>query len=625
MRKHESCKNTRSTPEELATSQAGFCSLPMPIPHFLRCALLLPLLATAFASHASQSALWKAHQSDTVEWRHWRAELLENAKTEDKPLFFFVAHYGNSLARAMLTETFQNKTIAATLNESTLPVLVDINEQAELAAFLRSLASQRFDAGELPICIWTDSELTPLNGGGYFPPTDDWGGQGFLSLARNVDDQWRNTREDFLIAAKSGPLTTPVRKAHSLSGLAATPDHFPLEALQATDAPTLPALALYNYASALDFLPNEKRVELCSVIDETLLHITSGAGFDSVSGGFFSGSNDAGWRLPLFQKSTSEQALMILALSKLSECNPKTEYIDLIKLTAHFIESELNNDQGNSIQYLDSFAPGESLDTTEGSYYLVSGDGVTSLSPESIKTWGLDENGNLTDDIDILGLYKDLNVPYTHSRAALSTKSSQLRKELQELRQNKPRPLSDNTGYTATNALIIEAFIAASKATDQKSYLDEAEKRFNRLLATNFDRNSSTLYNSDSRSLPANSLDYSYLISASLKLQNATEKKKYRKTAKSILKAWKEDDRFPAPNLLNRPSGNDGIWFASYADGAIPSAASVQIRNLITLEGSDSDSIDAILSDVPASIEDSPERFRSLFIACSHAVDSKKN
>ncbi|MBK1879053.1 DUF255 domain-containing protein [Pelagicoccus mobilis] len=586
----------------------------------------LPLFAAAcllaFSSSLAnaKSALWEAHQSDTVNWHPWDPALLEKAKDENKPLFFFVAHFGNSLAKAMLNETFQNKTIAATLNDTAIPILVETNEEPELASFLQDLAYQHFDGNELPTCLWTDTSFAPLNGGGYFPPTDDWGGQGFLSLARNVSDQWQNNPDEYRSIAADRLKRSSQTRSMPSPELLPTPARFPTTPFLSTESPTLPALDLFNYTRILPLLPEQHAEEILSALEANLSQITSGAGFDSVSGGFFSGSNDANWKLPLFQKSTTDQALLLLAVSNLSQKAPKPIYRDLIRLTLEHIDSDLTKPDGLARQYLDSFAQGESPDTTEGSYYLVSSDEVSTLSPKTTELWGLSPNGNLDQETDILGLYTKQNIPFANSESIYSKKEDELRLELRKLRETKPRPLSDDTGYTATNALIIKALVAIAKDTEHSNRLAQAQERFNTLLTSTFNSSGKTLYNSNSRTQTASTLDYTYIASVALDLYDVTKDIKYLDTAKTIYNTWQSDDRFQKANPLLLSSGIDSIWFSNYLDSTIPSAASVHIENLKRLNKAPEPQLKQIFDTLPNSVKSTPERYRSLFAAHGLAI-----
>ncbi|EDY80507.1 hypothetical protein VDG1235_121 [Verrucomicrobiia bacterium DG1235] len=580
---------------------------------------LFAIASLAFSArlHAN-SSLWTAHESDTVQWRHWSPETLAEAKSSDKPLFFFVAHYGNSLARAMLSETFQNKTIASTLNDTAVPVLIDVNEQPEFASLLGLIAYEHFEANDWPTCLWTNTELAPLNGGSYFPPTDDWGGQGFLSLARNVAEQWQTRRDEYLGPAKERLAKSLTTQSLSLEELQASETAFPATAFEAEEAPSLPAADLYNYSRILSELEATRAEELQNAMQQIVSRISSGAGFDSISGGFFIGSNDTDWKLPLFQKSTIEQALMLKALSKLNELDPKSEYENLIRLTVSFIKRDLLKSNGLSIQYLDSFATGETPDMVEGSYYLIDDAQLSSLPAEAAEAWGLMAEGNLDPNTDILGIYEGLNVPFANNPDILSPSFDKLRNKLQKKRADKPSPLSDDTGYTATNALLVSSLAKASAATGNKTYLKLARSIYDSILSSAFDQADKKLYNSDRKTRSASSLDYAYLAAAALDLHKAIGSNDFLNTAKKLYSIWQSDKRFLANNPLVSPSGIEGISLANYHDAPLPSAAAIHLENLIELQSADSlpeasALIEAALSPIPHLAAEHPEKFRSLF------------
>ncbi len=580
------------------------------MPSYPRLLLLCLTLFLGRQLHAN-SSFWTAHESDTVQWRHWNADTLEEAKSSDKPLFFFVGHYGNSLARSMLSETFQNATIANTVNETVIPVLVDINEEPELAALLGQMASEHFSANELPTCLWTDTHLAPLNGGGYFPPTDDWGGQGFLSLARNVSEQWNSNRDDYLVPARE-------RLEMSLSKSPTTPESlkdlsnaFPTETFAVKEAPTLSALALYNTARYASHLPKDPSTKLRAELQTFISRITSGAGFDSIEGGFFIGSNDPNWKLPLFQKSTSDQAYLLLALSELYQQDPKPEYKFIIELSVRFIERSLLKENGLALQYIDSLAAGETPDIAEGSYYLVEGSEVPKLDSTAAAAWGLSPEGNLDDDTDILGIYKGLNVPYAATEKVLSHEFDTGRKSLQKLRSTKKPPLSDKTGYTATNALLARALAIAAQSTQTSRYAEIAAKLLQDTLDSNAKLAAAIVFNADSKERKANSNDYTQLAAAALSLYDATNDPQYLDTAKAVYHALQNDPRFHGATL-SRPLGVDDIEAALYHDSQLESPIALHLWNLEKLGQNDAASQQEILSAMPTPLLNDPASLQSL-------------
>lgn len=575
---------------------------------------LLAVLIAAASPLFSKNALRSAHESDTVKWKTWSEQTRQEAIDSEKPLFFFVAHYGNSLARAMLTETFQNETIASTVNETAIPVLVDVNEEPELANFLGRLALEHFEARELPTCLWTSSKLEPLNGGGYFPPTDDWGGQGFLSLARNVSEQWQTNREEYLKSAGDRLAASATPHPQTLAELRQRTDVFSPDYLIQSETPKLSAIQLYHFAQYAETLPAEEANTLRRSIKQNIDQITKSAGFDSISGGFFTGANDPKWRLPLFQKSTPEQSYMLMTLASLHRQDPSDEYKNLISLTVEFIEHELLKSNGLAIQFLDSLAPGETLDNAEGLYYLVDSQQLGQLKPETAKAWNLKSEGNLDSDTDILGLYTGYNVPFPESPTVLSPELDTARNELKALRKSNKYPLSDKTGYTATNALIASALIAASEATENPEYLKLAKSVFEKTFAATFDSTNNKLFNSDERSKSASGQDYIYLAAAALELFAKTGIQDYRDTAESIYTTMSADTRFKDAFSVSNNRGLELASKISARDLILASPIPSHLMNLLQMDRPLQAPLELVLNSLPTLAVERPEEFRSLYL-----------
>lgn len=580
------------------------------------------IFVTSFSFVSAKSALWQDFEKTDVAWESWSEETRNAAEESDKPLFFFVSYFGNGLTRAMLNETFANQTIAKTINDTSVPVLIDANEAPELASMLQRLAAEHFSANDFPICIWTDGQLAPLAGGGYFPPTDDWGGQGYLSLARNVSEQWSQRRDEFLDAANA-------RLAESLETVAlesVTLDDFDslveIGHFENSEAPSLNALDFYNFSRTLSTLAGAQQKTVISAMEKKLNLIYSGAGYDSVEGGFFIGSNDPSWRLPLFQKSTTAQALMLYSLASLYAIDPKPEYKQLASGTTDFIRNNLTKDNGLAVRMLDSYSKGETPEVVEGSFYLIDSESVEELSPETIENWGLDASGNLDSDTDILGLYTNQNIPYQKSLVTLSAELDPYRKELVEIRDQKKPLLSESTGYTYANALIVSALVKAGEVFGG-DYIELAKSRYSALLRSNSDTVFGPLFNSDQKERTANSLDYAYLIAAALDLHSATSEKTYLDDAKQLLETWKSDERFVTENPIQL-AGETENRVANFQDTFVPSAASVHLSNLIKLEETGIEGIldlaAAVKGNVPGQAQRMPTSYLSLLIAYNSSI-----
>lgn len=539
---------------------------------------LMLLCAGSSLSHALDTPFETQLRATTTHWSEPTPAAIHKAEDDNKPIFFFVGHFGSGLSRSMATETFANQSIATALNESAIPVLVDAHENPELASFLRQLAEDHFKANDWPICLWTTSRLEPINGGGYFPPTDDWGGQGFLSLARNVSEQWRARPDETKEAARARLQASLAAKAPLRpEALAEASAALRIEKL---DTVTLDAAELLAALSADPSFADH--------VAATLATLATSAGFDAIDGGFFIGANDPGWKLPLFQKSTTDQALMLSLLGAMIQLQPKPEYSDMARLAQAFVENELLKANGLAIRYIDSFAPGETPETTEGSHYLFDTQRVAQASPEAQALWSLAPEGNLSEDIDALGLYEGFSIPTNQSLDTLSPASDPLRQELSSLRQSSPKPAREETGYTDANALLVSGLVAIHRASENNTALVLAQKIFRSILAHNLNPDGS-LRHCDLSPAPASSTDYAFLVAAALDLFAVTQAPEFLAHAKSFDQQWRNDSRYPDPaQIAFRPLGSE-ITFLPLRDYDIPSPAAVQIANLRRLAAATGD------------------------------------
>ncbi len=470
----------------------------------------------------------------------------------------------------MASETFSNQTIAAALNESAIPVLVDAWESPELAALLRQMAEEHFRANDWPICLWTTAELAPLNGGGYFPPTDDWGGQGFLSLARNVSEQWAASADELIeLGEKRLAATLAARPPLSPAALAEAIEQASIPPIDTVELEAAQRLALLALAPADPESPHERaRAKALNDLDA----LAVSAGFDSVSGGFHTGANDPNWRLPLFQKSAADQGLMLAALAHAIEAEAKPERRDMARLAEAFVSAALIKDNGLARRYLDSFGPGDAADALEGRYYLFNAEQVTSLDPAERALWNLDPKGNLDPEVDALGLYQGWSLPTPASAATLDQASDESRARLRAIRERGPRPLREEIGYTDCNALLVSGLVAISRATGDDGSLARGRSIFDALLAHSRDPETGALLNSDQDKSPASAYAHAAAIGAALDLFAATSEQRYLDRAIS----W---ERQP-PQAGGLATLAPNIRYLMLRDYDLPAPAALQLRNL---------------------------------------------
>lgn len=568
---------------------------------------------------AESTPFTEAYDKQIVDWQSWSPELLQLAKEQNKPLFFYAAHFGNSLARTMRLETFANKMIAGVVNDTSIPILVDVNQEPELAAFLKRLASSHYNTKTWPICLWTNSSLAPIAGGGYLPPTDDWGSQGFLSIAKNVSEKWNTVFDEtnsvanakLTITLATSPLKAPKQLLEQ--GLADT-------AILEEESKSLSATEFRAKTQALDLVDETRAKSLSQSLEQKLLLILESAGFDSIDGGFFNGATDPQWSIPRFQKSASDQAQMLSVLARLHKRNPKPEYKDATRLTVGFLKSRLMKENGLVRQGFDSFSEGDTIYDAEGDHYLFEKTDLQSLSAEALELWELNSEGNLDASVDVLEIYKGKNIANAKSIDTLSASFDEHRASLQKIRSQREAPLEENVAYVATNSLVVCGLLDCYAGFGEKSYLELASSILESIESQCLSSDSGKLLNSDLKSDSANSMAYAYFISACIKFYDTSEDEKYLTKALEINSIWTNDPSFDSETSVALRVIPDSISSSVYRDGATPSVVGVHYKNLMALAKATNDDTykakaESLIEKTPTSVADKPGDHLTLLLS----------
>ena len=116
---------------------------------------------------------------------------IARAREEQKPLFVAIGTFTSELSRAMARQTFSNAETAAFLNDAFVCVIVDAKEQPQLTALYQTYIQTAKQLRGLPLNIWLTPELKPIEGANYLPPTEEWGKEGFSTVAKRVAAGWK--------------------------------------------------------------------------------------------------------------------------------------------------------------------------------------------------------------------------------------------------------------------------------------------------------------------------------------------------------------------------------------------------------------------------------------------------
>ena len=113
----------------------------------------------------------RQHALNPVDWYAWGPEALAKAKAEDKPILLSIGYSACHWCHVMSHESFENREIAAVLNEHFVSVKVDREERPDLDDIYQK-AAQVFlgRGGGWPLTMFLTPDQEPFYGGTYFPP-----------------------------------------------------------------------------------------------------------------------------------------------------------------------------------------------------------------------------------------------------------------------------------------------------------------------------------------------------------------------------------------------------------------------------------------------------------------------
>src|SRR5438270_1722655 len=96
----------------------------------------------------------------------------------------------------MERECFENPEIAREMNERFVNIKVDREERPDVDQLYMTAVQLLTRHGGWPMSVWLTPDLRPFYGGTYFPPTDQHGRPGFVTLLRGLEDAYRNRRDE---------------------------------------------------------------------------------------------------------------------------------------------------------------------------------------------------------------------------------------------------------------------------------------------------------------------------------------------------------------------------------------------------------------------------------------------
>jgi uncharacterized protein len=374
----------------------------------------------------------RQHADNPVDWWPWSDAAFDEARRRDVPVFLSIGYAACHWCHVMAHECFEDPTLAALINELTVPIKVDREERPDVDALYMAATQAMTGHGGWPMTVLLTADAKPFFAGTYFPPASRHGQPGLGEVLGSVADVWTTRRGDVL--AQADRLTEAVTAEASLPDTLA-PTSSPPSAGARLDELVAALAARFDpvdagFSPAPKF-PHPSWIEACLVswqttgddgaramATATLDAMARGGLFDHLAGGFARYSVDGSWHVPHFEKMLSDQALLARVYLRAASWCDEPVYALVARRTLDFVLDAMHVEDGFSSS-LDADAGG-----VEGAHVVLTapivrdvldGAGLGALAAQTIARYQLQEHGDveggcvprLAADADFAGTTED--------------------------------------------------------------------------------------------------------------------------------------------------------------------------------------------------------------------------
>jgi len=560
------------------------------------------------------------HANNPVDWFPWGADAFERARTQDKPIFLSIGYSTCHWCHVMEHESFEDEATAAVLNREFVSIKVDREERPDVDRVYMTFVQATTGAGGWPMSVFLTPDLQPFFGGTYFPPAPRWGRPSFVQLLTQLAQAWRDDRAR--VSESAATIVDRLREATGADAPAA--DRAPVAGLEAIGAGVATFTQAFDsrhggFGGAPKFpRPSEllfllaahgltRSYDAKKMALDTLRAMALGGIRDHVGGGFHRYSVDAEWRVPHFEKMLYDQAQLVVAYLEAVQVSGEPFYAAVAEDTLDYVLRDLTAPDGAFYSAEDADSDIGGGEKREGAFYVWTAEEIDRLfgADASVvrRRFGVEDEGNAPSDPQ--GEFRGQNILYVaQSVEDVATRSGRAeadvmriladaRQTLFDVRSRRPRPHRDDKVIAAWNGMMIAAFARAARVLvdsprrgDWRRAAERAAEAVQTLLWRADERRLLRRYRDHEAAIDGFCEDYACVAWGLLELFQTTGEARWLRWAQAIVTTQKElfwDDR-------------DGGWFSTTGedrsvllrlkedyDGAEPAAASITVRNLLTL------------------------------------------
>ncbi|UPW01131.1 DUF255 domain-containing protein [Halorussus gelatinilyticus] len=403
-----------------------------------------------------------------VEWREWGAAAFEEARDEDKPVLLSLSATWCSWCHEMDREAYSNPMVAANVNDSFVPVRVDIDRQPRVR--------ERYNVGGFPSTVFCTPDGDLLTGATYL------GVDGMRQVVQRVRDLWSHKGED---AARIPRILREDPPAGELS-----PEIEQLVAGQLGekfdeqwggwgDSEKFPL------PRTIEFALKREREQALATLTAVERHLA-----DDYDGGFFRFAESRDWTEVHHEKLLSTNAALVRAFANAYLYTGDDEYRDPAERAIEYLTTTLWN--GATDAFAGSQAPGDSPDVPEGGddgdaesdetdepgyYDLAPSDREAADPPAVDPTAFADWNAMAADALLTYHAYTDDERARNYAERALEYVLTELVEDGEVTHFDASETGDESeSGLLADHAHLLGALTTARQVTGDERYLDAARE-----------------------------------------------------------------------------------------------------------------------------------------------------
>lgn len=424
------------------------------------------------------------HANNPVDWFPWGAEALQKARQENKLILVSIGYSACHWCHVMEHESFEDKEVAAVMNEHFVCIKVDREERPDIDQIYMSAVTLMTGHGGWPLNCICLPDQRPIYGGTYFRK-NDW-----INILLNLSDFYREKPQDAEEYAVR--LTEGIQQYEAVNIIREgqeydRPDiqlvvnnwkkYFDKSEGGANRAPKFPMPNNWQFLMRYAFLMND--AEVGSQVLLTLNKMALGGIYDHIGGGFARYSVDGRWHVPHFEKMLYDNAQLISLYAEAYTWHPDPLYKQVVAETIAFVERELTSNEHGFYSALDADSEG-----VEGKFYTFAKQEIESILGDDADIfcsyYNITDEGNWEEEETNVLFRKDnaqeVAAQFGLDATVLQNKINQLKQKVFDERAARIRPGLDYKVLASWNGLMLKGLCDAYRCFNQLEYLDLALK-----------------------------------------------------------------------------------------------------------------------------------------------------